>query len=74
MLLPRVERAIRMLLAYVKYRDNYRAILPVRLIKSFEPEDDEDFSKSREVQAHWCSEDGATEGYYSAFVHALAGK
>ncbi|XP_070383246.1 BEN domain-containing protein 5-like isoform X2 [Dermacentor albipictus] len=60
------------MLAYVKYRDNYRAILPVRLIKSFEPENEEDFTKAREVQAHWCSEDGATEGYYPAFVHALA--
>ncbi|KAH7979969.1 hypothetical protein HPB49_012294 [Dermacentor silvarum] len=60
------------MLAYVKYSDNYRAVIPVRLINSFEPEDEDDFSKTRELQAHWCSENGSTEGYYPAFVHALA--
>ncbi|KAH7933839.1 hypothetical protein HPB49_017988 [Dermacentor silvarum] len=47
--------------------------MPVQLIKSFEPEDEDDCSKTRKHKAHWCSEDGTTEGYYPAFVHALVG-
>ncbi|KAL1480322.1 hypothetical protein MTO96_051128 [Rhipicephalus appendiculatus] len=61
------------MLAYVKYDDGYRAVLPDRLIKGFAPSDVDDFSKHRKVQAHWRSEDGATEGFYPATVHALAG-
>ncbi|KAL1486076.1 hypothetical protein MTO96_001172 [Rhipicephalus appendiculatus] len=61
------------MLAYVKYDDGYRAVLPDRLIKGFEPNDADDFSKTRKVQAHWRSEDGTTEGFYPATVHALAG-
>lgn len=62
------------MLAYVKYDDGYRAVLPDRLIKGFAPKDAEDFCKSKKVQAHWRSEDGRTEGFYPATVHALAGK
>ncbi|KAH7944457.1 hypothetical protein HPB52_019894 [Rhipicephalus sanguineus] len=58
--------------AYVKYDDGYRAVLPDRLIKGFEPNDADDFSKTKKVQAHWRSEDGSTEGFYPATVHALA--
>ncbi|KAL1427926.1 hypothetical protein MTO96_003084 [Rhipicephalus appendiculatus] len=60
------------MLAYAKYDDGYRAVLPDRLIKGFAPSDVDDFLKHRKVHAHWRSEDGATEGFYAAAVHALA--
>nr|XP_054926080.1 uncharacterized protein LOC126531132 isoform X1 [Dermacentor andersoni] len=61
------------MLAYVKYHDKYRAILPTRLIKVFSPKSEEDFDKAKTVQAFWRSEDGDIQGYYPAFVVALAG-
>ncbi|KAH7942395.1 hypothetical protein HPB49_023850 [Dermacentor silvarum] len=59
--------------AYVKYHDKYRAILPTSLIKVFSPKCEEDFDKAKTVQAFWRSEDGDVQGYYPAFVVALAG-
>ncbi|XP_077485358.1 uncharacterized protein LOC144095532 [Amblyomma americanum] len=60
------------MLAYVKYEDKARAILPVNLIKLFEPESLDDFDPRKQVNAFWCSEDRSIFGYYPAFVHALA--
>lgn len=62
------------MLAYIKYEDKLRAIVPVRLIKNFDPHDDTDFDSSRRVQAFWTNEDGSVEGYYPGRVVALAGK
>ncbi|XP_077521354.1 uncharacterized protein LOC144132655 isoform X2 [Amblyomma americanum] len=60
------------MLAYVKYEYKARAILPVNLIKLFEPESIDDFDPRKQVNAFWCSEDRSIFGYYPAFVHALA--
>ncbi|XP_075749709.1 uncharacterized protein LOC142814586 isoform X3 [Rhipicephalus microplus] len=61
------------MLAFVKYEDKYKAILPITLVKAFKPKGEEDFEKNKKVQAYWRSEDGNIQGYYPAFVHALAG-
>ncbi|KAH6921307.1 hypothetical protein HPB50_027705 [Hyalomma asiaticum] len=58
---------------YVKYQDGYRAILPINLIKMFSQKGEDDFDKTKKLQAFWKSEEGVVEGYYPAFVLALAG-
>ncbi|XP_077548082.1 uncharacterized protein LOC144160797 [Haemaphysalis longicornis] len=60
------------MLAYIKYEDKLRAIVPVRLIKNFHPHDDTDFDSTKRVQAFWTNEDGSVEGYYPGRVVALA--
>ncbi|XP_077551441.1 uncharacterized protein LOC144165195 isoform X3 [Haemaphysalis longicornis] len=60
------------MLAYIKYEDKLRAIVPVRLIKNFHPYDDTDFDSTKRVQAFWTNEDGSVEGYYPGRVVALA--
>lgn len=62
------------MLAYVKYDDNFKCILPVHLVKGFAPKGEEDFDPSKKIQAFWISEDRKVEGFYPGFVHALAGK
>uniref|UniRef100_A0A224YR51 BEN domain-containing protein n=1 Tax=Rhipicephalus zambeziensis TaxID=60191 RepID=A0A224YR51_9ACAR len=59
--------------AYVKYEDKYKAILPISLVKTFSPKSDDDFDRTKKVQAFWRSDDGDIQGYYPAFVCALAG-
>ncbi|KAL3208570.1 hypothetical protein MRX96_052527 [Rhipicephalus microplus] len=61
------------MLAFVKYEDKYKAILPITLVKAFKPKGEEDFERNKKVQAYWRSEDGNIQGHYPAFVHALAG-
>ncbi|XP_077531086.1 uncharacterized protein LOC144143157 [Haemaphysalis longicornis] len=60
------------MLAYVKYDDNFKCILPVHLVKGFAPKGEEDFDPSKKIQAFWISEDRKVEGFYPGFVHALA--
>ncbi|XP_077553206.1 uncharacterized protein LOC144167971 [Haemaphysalis longicornis] len=62
------------MLAYVKYDDNFKCILPVHLVKGFAPKGEEDFDPSKKIQAFWISEDRKVEGFYPGFVHALAAK
>ncbi|KAH7935949.1 hypothetical protein HPB52_015410 [Rhipicephalus sanguineus] len=59
--------------AYVKYEDKYKVILLISLVKTFSPKSEDDFDKTKKVQAFWRSEDGKIQGYYPAFVYALAG-
>lgn len=61
------------ILAFVKYEDKYKAILPITLVKAFKPKGEEDFERNKKVQAYWKSEDENIQGYYPAFVHAFAG-
>lgn len=59
--------------ACVQYaQDRKRALLPISLIKNFQPNTSRDFSKQKTVSAYWRGEDGEGEGYYSAHVTALA--
>ncbi|KAH9374694.1 hypothetical protein HPB48_011322 [Haemaphysalis longicornis] len=60
------------MLAYVKYDDNFKCILPVHLVKGFAPKGEEDFDPSKKIQAFWISEDRKVERFYPGFVHALA--
>ncbi|KAH6932165.1 hypothetical protein HPB50_003205 [Hyalomma asiaticum] len=62
------------MLGYVKYQDGYRTILPINLIKMFSPKGEDDFDKTKKLQAFWKSEEGVVEGYDPAFVLALADK
>ncbi|KAL1472843.1 hypothetical protein MTO96_039061 [Rhipicephalus appendiculatus] len=58
--------------AYVKYEDKYNAILPISLVKTFSPKSKDDFDRTKKVQVFWRSDDGEIQGYYPAFVCALA--
>lgn len=60
--------------AYVHFpADNEKAIMPVCLIKGYNPKTETDIP-SELVQAYWRSEAGLEEGYYEAKVVLLASK
>lgn len=60
--------------ALVEYLlDGVRAIVPVRLIKNFNPTSVKDIDKTIRP-TFWQSEDGLIENYYDARVKELAGK
>lgn len=59
--------------AFVKYKDNHRAIMPVSLIENLAPTSTEDIPQ-RTVRAYWRSSDGEDEGHYDANVVLLGGK
>uniref|UniRef100_A0A6B0VC77 Putative signal recognition particle protein n=1 Tax=Ixodes ricinus TaxID=34613 RepID=A0A6B0VC77_IXORI len=56
--------------AFVKYKDNHRAIMPVSLIENLAPTSTEDIPQ-RTVRAYWRSSDGEDEGHYDANVVLL---
>lgn len=61
--------------AHVRYeQDNERAIIPVSLIKDFNPKNAADFDRVLRVKAYWTGFKGEDEGYYPAFVNDMAGK
>ncbi|XP_077542050.1 uncharacterized protein LOC144154830 [Haemaphysalis longicornis] len=59
--------------ACVQYQqDQQRAVLPVTLIKDFNPKSVQDFRRQTVVQAYWISETGDCENFYPANVTALS--
>lgn len=57
---------------YVRFpSDNEKAIMPVSLVKHYDPKSDTDIPTEL-VQAYWRSEIGNEEGYYEARIVLLA--
>ncbi|CAN7974558.1 unnamed protein product [Ixodes persulcatus] len=59
--------------AFVKFTDGGRLVMPVSMVKTFRPGDDQDCDPKQKLEAFWISEKGGEEGYYEATVEMLGG-
>lgn len=57
--------------AFVQYLDGEKSILPVRLIKKFQPASIDNLDPAVVKLAYWRSEAGTGENYYSANILML---